>query len=274
MKKILVATDFSPAAHNAANYAAALAKEFNASLHLLHVYMQPAPAIDMPVVWADTVEAMQKEKTAQLQTEAEALKETYAMPITTDAVLGFTGESIATQSAKEQADLVVMGMKGGRHSRFLGSNVITAIRKVQRPVLVVPEGYSYAPIKRITFSTDFNENISFKSLAPLLETARTFGARVDLVHIQKDEQEMEPDEISGKLSLQHALEAVEHQFHTLVDDDVEEGIQSFTQNNPTDLLVMVTHRHSLLDRWLGTSHTKLMSYHTTVPLLVLHDERS
>jgi hypothetical protein len=37
---------------------------------------------------------------------------------------------------------------------------------------------------------------------------------------------------------------------------------------------MVAHRHSLLDRWLGTSHTKLMSYHTTVPLLVLHDERA
>ena len=274
MKKILVATDFSSAAHNAGRYAAALAKELNASVHLLHVYMQPAPAIDMPVVWADTVDAMQKEKTAQLQSEATSLAETFGIPVTTDAVLGFTGESIATQTAREEADLVVMGMKGGHHSRFLGSNVVTAIRKVQRPVLVVPEGYSFTPIKRITFSTDFSENVSFKSLAPLLETARTFGARTDLVHIQKDEQEMDTDEIAGKLHLQHALEVVDHQFHTLVDDDVEEGIQSFTQNNPTDLLVMVAHRHSLLERWLGTSHTKLMSYHTTVPLLVLHDERS
>ena len=274
MKKILVATDFSPAAHNAGLYAAALAKEFNASLHLLHVYMQPAPAIDMPVVWADTVDAMQRDKTAQLQSEAAPLKETYGIPVSTDAVLGFTGESIATQAAKEQADLVVMGMKGGRHSRFLGSNVITAIRKVQKPVVVVPEGYAFTPIKRITFSTDFSENLSFKTLDPLLEAARTFGARVDLVHIQKEEQEMDTDEIAGKMRLQRALEAVEHQFHTLVDEDVEEGIQSFTQNNPTDLLVMVAHRHSLLERWLGTSHTKLMSYHTSVPLLVLHDERS
>jgi nucleotide-binding universal stress UspA family protein len=274
MKKILVATDFSPAAHSAADYAAALAKAFNASLHLLHVYMQPAPAIDMPVVWADTVEAMQREKSAQLEAEAASLKETYGIPVSTDAVLGFTGESLATQAAKEGADLVVMGMKGGRHSRFLGSNVITAIRKVRGPVLVVPEGYAFTPVKRITFSTDFSEAVSHKSLAPLLVAAQTFGARVDLVHIQKEEQEMDTDEIAGKMRLQRALEAVQHQFHTLVDDDVEEGIQTFIQNNPTDLLVMVAHRHSLLDRWLGTSHTKLMSYHTTVPLLVLHDERA
>jgi nucleotide-binding universal stress UspA family protein len=273
MKKILVATDFSAAARNAGRYAAALAKELNTSLHLLHVYMEPAPAIDMPVVWADTVDAMQKEKTAELQSEAAPLKETYGIPVSTDVELGFTGESIATQAAKEGADLVVMGMKGGHHSRFLGSNVVTAIRKVRTPVLVVPEGYAFTPIKRITFSTDFSETVSSKTLAPLLEAARTFGARVDLVHIQRDEQEMDTDEIAGKLHLQHVLAEVDHQFHTMVDDDVEEGIQSYTQNNPTDLLVMVAHRHSLLERWLGTSHTKLMSYHTTVPLLVLHDEK-
>jgi nucleotide-binding universal stress UspA family protein len=273
MKKILVATDFSDAARNAGRYAAALAKELNAELHLLHVYMQPAPALDMPVVWADTVDALQKEKMADLQTDAASLQQTYGAPISTDVVLGFTGESIATEADQQEADLVVVGMKGGHHSRFLGSNAVTVIRKVLKPVLIVPEGASFVPPKRITFSTDFSGHVMGKHLEALVATAKNFGARIDLVHIQKSEQHMDTDEIAGKMSLQRHLEGVEHQFHTIVDDDVEEGIQAFTQNNATDLLVMVAHRHSLLDRWLGTSHTKQMSYQTKVPLMVLHDAR-
>lgn len=273
MKKILVATDFSDAANNACRYAAALAQEFNASLHLLHVYMEPAPAIDVPVVWADTVEAVQKEKSAQLAKVAADLTASYPVQVSTDVVLGFTGDSIATQADKTDAELVVVGMKGGKQSRFLGSNAITAIRKVALPVLVVPEGVTFAPLRRIVFSTDFTEAIGAQAIDPLVQIAKLFGARLEIVHIQEEDQEMHTSEIAGKLALERALQGVEHQFHTLIHEDVEEGIQSFTQNNPTDMLVMVAHRHSLLNRWLGTSHTKLMSYQTSVPLLVLHDRK-
>lgn len=274
MKKILVATDFSDAAKNATQYAAALAQQFNASLHLLHVFLEPAPALDVPVTWGDNVEAEQKEKSAHLAAEATSLQTSYpGILVSTDVVMGFTGESIADEADKGSVDLVVVGMKGGKHSRFLGSNVITAIRKVSRPVLVVPEGVAFKPVKRIVFSTDFSETVGAPALEPLTMIATQFGARVDIVHVQEEAQEMNTSEIAGKLAVERLLEGIDHQFNTLVDDDVEEGIQGFTQNNPTDMLVMVAHRHSLLNRWLGTSHTKMMSYQTTVPLLVLHDKK-
>lgn len=273
MKKIVVATDFSEAAKNATRYAAALAHEFNASLHLLHVFLEPAPAIDVPVVWADTVENTQKEKTALIKAEAANVEAAFPVQVTYDVVMGFTGDTISDEAGKAGADLVVVGMKGGKHSRFLGSNAITAIRKVSHPVLVVPEGVRFTPPRRIVFSTDFNESVNYQAVDALVLLARKFGARIDIVHVQEEDQDMRTGEIAGKLGLERAFEGVEHQFSTIVDDDVEEGIQSFTQNNPTDMLVMVAHHHSLLNRWLGTSHTKLMSYQTTVPLLVLHDRK-
>lgn len=273
MKKILVATDFSDAARNAVQYAAGLAQQFNASLHLLHVFLEPAPALDVPVTWGYSVEAEQKEKTAQINAEAAALQASFPVQVTTDVIMGFTGESIADEADKQGADLVVVGMKGGKHSRFWGSNAVTAIRKVTRPVLVVPEGVSFSPLRRIVFSTDFKESVNYQAVDPLVLLAKQFGARIDIVHVQEEAEEMATEEIAGKLGLERAFEGIEHQFSTIVDDDVEEGIQSYTQNNPTDLLVMVVHRHGLLNRWLGTSHTKQMSYQTTVPLLVLHDRR-
>ncbi|HEY1114649.1 MAG TPA: universal stress protein [Chitinophagaceae bacterium] len=273
MKKILVATDFSDAARNAVRYAAGLAQEFNASLHLLHVFLEPAPALDVPVAWSDTVEAEQKEKAAQLREEADNLAASFPVPVTTDVIMGFTGESIADQADKQGADLVVVGMKGGKHSRFWGSNAITAIRKVSRPVLVVPEETAFKQPRRIVFSTDFKETVNYQALDPLVLLAKKFGARIEIVHVQEEAEEMDTGEIAGKMGLERAFEGIEHQFATIVDDDVEEGIQSFTQNNPTDMLVMVAHHHGLLNRWLGTSHTKQMSYQTTVPLLVLHDRK-
>jgi nucleotide-binding universal stress UspA family protein len=272
MKKILVATDFSDAARNATRYAAALAQEFNASLHLLHVFLEPAPALDVPVTWGYTVEAEQKEKTAQIKAEADTLQATFPVQISTDVIMGFTGDSISDEAGRQGADLVVVGMKGGKHSRFLGSNAITAIRKVTLPVLIIPEGMAFTPPRRIVFSTDFKESVNYQAVDPLVLLAKKFGARIEIVHVQEEAEEMRTGEIAGKLGLERAFEGVEHQFSTIVDDDVEEGIQSFTQNNPTDMLVMVAHRHGLLSRWLGTSHTKLMSYQTTVPLLVLHDK--
>lgn len=273
MKKILVATDFSDAARNAVRYAAGLAQEFNASLHLLHVFLEPAPALDVPVTWGNSVEAEQKEKEVQLRKEADNLAASFPVQVTTDVIMGFTGESIADQADKQGADLVVVGMKGGKHSRFWGSNAITAIRKVSRPVLVVPEGVGFTPPKRLAFSTDFRESVDFQALDPLVLLAKQFGARIEIVHVQEEAEAMDTEEIAGKLGLERAFEGIDHQFSTIVDDDVEEGIQSFTQNNPTDMLVMVAHHHGLLNRWLGTSHTKQMSYQTTLPLLVLHDKR-
>ena len=49
MKTILMATDFSPAALNAANYAADMALAINADMLLLHVYQIPVTFSEVPV---------------------------------------------------------------------------------------------------------------------------------------------------------------------------------------------------------------------------------
>ena len=48
MKKILVAVDFSEASRKAMDYAAALAKSFNANMVLLHAFYIPVPVGDAP----------------------------------------------------------------------------------------------------------------------------------------------------------------------------------------------------------------------------------
>src|SRR6186997_2707506 len=53
MKTIIVATDFSPAALNAANYAADMALAIKADILLLHVYQIPEIYLEVPVAFSE-----------------------------------------------------------------------------------------------------------------------------------------------------------------------------------------------------------------------------
>ncbi|HEY5370106.1 MAG TPA: hypothetical protein VIJ75_14080 [Hanamia sp.] len=69
-----------------------------------------------------------------------------------------------------------------------------------------------------------------------------------------------------------AFSKQQHQFHTITDNKVEEGINKFIEQNQTDALAMVAHKHSLFERMFGKVHTKAMSYQTKIPLLVLQNK--
>jgi hypothetical protein len=69
-----------------------------------------------------------------------------------------------------------------------------------------------------------------------------------------------------------AFSNLHHQFHTINERNVEEGINQFIEKNPTDILAMVAHRHNLFERMFGKVHTKEMSYQTKIPLLVLQNK--
>ena len=66
-----------------------------------------------------------------------------------------------------------------------------------------------------------------------------------------------------------AFSKLNHQFHTINERNVEEGINKFIVKNPTNILAMVAHRHNLFERMFGTIHTYAMSYQTKIPLLIL-----
>ena len=53
MKKIIIATDFSPASENAIAYGTEMALAIKADLILLHVYQPPVVVFDVPIIIDD-----------------------------------------------------------------------------------------------------------------------------------------------------------------------------------------------------------------------------
>ena len=50
-----------------------------------------------------------------------------------------------------------------------------------------------------------------------------------------------------------------------------DGLQGWIDNNNIDILVMLTHRRTLIGTLFNSSMTKKMSYHTNIPLLAIPD---
>ena len=272
MKNILVAVDFSEASRKAMDYAAALASSFNAKMQLVHAYYIPVPIGDAPGYIPLSMEEVQLENEAMMQREIEYLSGNYT--IRADAyVRNGTATSVIKELAKElQADLLVMGMKGaGKTGGIFGSTVVSAIRKTRIPMLVIPEDCGFSFIKRITFAADFVEKAGQKPYALLEEFINHFNAELQVLHVQKNEAVMQGTEAAGKVATEVNFSRLKHSFHTMVDENVERGINDFIAVNPSDLLVMVAHHHNIFRRWFGTEHSRDMVYQVKIPLLVLHD---
>lgn len=272
MKKVLVPIDFTSSSQAASRYAASLAQVFTAQVHLLHVYMEPAPVTEVPSAWIVTSNVWQKENEERIHKESDYLKETYAIDVSGEAVVGFVGDSIKEVAEKTGADLVVMGMKQEKRSKVLGSSTLAAIRKLAIPVLVIPEDVVFSPIKHIIYASDFEEVNNISCFHILLQLTQQFNAHLTLLHVQKENVEMSADEVPGRIQMGRVLAHVSsYSYEEVLDDNVDHGIQSFIENDPADLLVMIARHHNIFERMFGTIHTRSMSYITKCPLLVLKD---
>ena len=186
--------------------------------------------------------------------------------------MGMASGVIKETAEEINAKLIVMGMKGaGKSTGIFGSTVTACIRKTKLPILIVPEEASFSPLKHIIFATDFQSKSNADRLNILVDIAKRSGSELKIIHVQKNDQEMNAIEIAGKIRTDIELGDLKHSYHTVINDDIEKGIIDFIEKNTTEMLVMVAHHHNIFERIFGSGHTNLIAYLSKVPLLVLHD---
>lgn len=276
MKNILVPIDFSKASRNAAEYAVSLAESFDAAVTFLNVVAPPILMDDSVLASVMVTQAELLEKSKQLMNkEVEIFSKKYPVKIKGFVREGMAADIIGEMAKVKQASLIVMGMKGkGKSHSVFGSTTTLIIRKLSLPVLVIPEKAAYKAIDHITFASDFNIATDMDKYTVLIELVKKFNASVNIVNVQKKESSLTLEKAVGKMKTSMAFSKLNHGFHTIKETNVEEGINKFLINNPTDILAMVARRHNLFERMFGTVHTKAMSYQTEIPLLVLQDKQT
>jgi nucleotide-binding universal stress UspA family protein len=142
LKNVLVATDFSEPSETALEYGRAMARTFNATLHVVHVvdtFLPGMVAETAPASYAGLLDEL--EKAAQRQLDATVREDDRRELGATAVLLRQTGPAlgIVTYAENANVDLIVMGThgRGGLSHLLMGSVAERVVRTAPCPVLTV-----------------------------------------------------------------------------------------------------------------------------------------
>ncbi|WP_316841774.1 universal stress protein [Pedobacter gandavensis] len=287
MKTILIPTDFSPNADHAALYALELGKSMKASLKLCNAVMLPAaatmspqvawPLMDLGTLRTDATNELKKlsEKLKQ-QAKASGTTAQECPPIEVLAEVGTVTEVLNMLAEKEKINLVVMGTSGvGSINRFfLGSTSRDLIDHANFPVLLIPPGTNFKPIKRIAFATDLSDG-DLELIHSLALFARPFNAEILIVHITPDDFDPEVHQKKVDAFLNDITCKVHYHkvyYRHVKDMGIDEGLTWLTDHVDLDMLAMVHRRYTFIKRLFEGSHTQKLAVHVKLPLLVFPPE--
>ncbi len=272
MKTIILPTDFSPAALNAANYAADMAKAVDADLLLLHVFYVFVSYTEVPVIVdAGAMKENLELKIAELK---EQLEHKYgdALNIRTEVKTGTLITELESVCEDVQPYAVVMGSQGSSASdyRFFGSHSVNAMQQIRWPIITVPRGAKFNAVKKIGLAVDLESKVDAAHLKEVKRMVRDFNAELHVLNISKKDQ-YTPHLAFESGSLMEILAPLSHEYHFITSENIDEGIIDFVEKNNIDVLIVMPRQHTLLDRLIHKSHTKQLVLHSHVPVLALHE---
>ena len=140
VRRLLCATDFSPASRPAFALALGLAKRDRARLFLLHVLMPPSPFLgdQLPASYVDLMVRARREVERRLGVLAAQARKA-GVRVEAGFVEGVPADEILRAARKRQADLIVIGTHGrtGLGRLFMGSVAERVLLRAPVPVLTV-----------------------------------------------------------------------------------------------------------------------------------------
>ena len=186
-KSILAAVDFSDSSRVALDFAARLARHSGATLHVLHAE-EPLLAAAANASGID----LTRETREELAQFAHAVQSAAGLPLHYHVATGRSATTICNAAAREQADLIVVGMHGmsGPARSVFGSTTEGVLRAADTSVLVVPNTWvppradsadlsGMGPVVAAIESTE----PAVACAAAACRLAAILGTSVDLLHV-------------------------------------------------------------------------------------------
>jgi len=270
MKKILIATDLSPAARNAADWGMKLAEAFDAKVVLASAFEQmPIPVTDVPAV--TSIGGLQLEVQREVEQEASRLEKEVPVAIEALAFEGVASGAILRFAHARQAGWIVVGMKGNGKDfrRTFGSTVTGLARKSDLPLLIVPEGIRFSPPKAIALANDVYTDGELTVPAEVQQLADRFHSKLFVIRLFNKQSGEVIEILHQGVGGNRTIGAFSPLCELPADESVAGALNDYIAASPIDLLVMKPHPRTAPERWFLRSDTRQMIFKTHVPLLVL-----
>lgn len=276
MKRILFPTDFSASADNAFVHALELAKKMDGEIILLHTFEYPI--VDnqyFPENYQVLFDSLELSKFEAFRDEIEKLRnvaqslQNEHIKLSHRLMIGDLISAIKTTIKEDGIDFVVMGTNGaeGWKETFLGTNTGEVATTIEVPVLSVPVVAKSEEVKTIGFTTRFRQKDK-AALFEVLFIAKRMDARVKCLYVRSEKSDVSDATIES-WKAEFADEPIA--FTVIAAEDTATAITDFIANEGIDILAMTTYKKNFFLELFSTHFTEEMTYHSHIPILVMHE---
>lgn len=279
MKKILIPTDFSGEAQNAAEVGRNLAKKFNAELVFLNsIEITSSETINVSGApsnfdsFADSMLVHESIKKANEEMERLIdVSKNRGLNVSQIIKLGSPFSHIYELVEHEGVDFIVMGTKGasGLSEVLIGSNTEKVVRRAKCPVLSVKGEVDEEVFGSIVYATEMSDHED-SVVATLKEFQTAYDAKINIVWINTPNN-FQADRKTKALLLKFAEKHQLLNYEVFVFNDVieEDGIRHFADEVNGGLIIMGTSSHTGLSRIIRGSIAEDMVNHAKRPVLTV-----
>lgn len=276
MKTILVPTDFSPTAKNAAMYAINFAKQLKYERILLYNAYQTPLTTDPNIALIDTIDITELEKSSRTNLENfRMLLKPYcdaSMSLDILSEYGAVTYDINEICKSNDVDFIVMGVTGvGKvEETLIGSFAIDVARRSEVPVIVVPPDATFTKIEEVMLACDFSKVIETTPVESIKKLLDASEAKLFVVNIDHNNKRFTSDTSFESLMLDTLLYDYKPEYRFIDDPDFVEGINKVALEKQVDLIITIPKKMGWFEGLFKKSHTKMLAYHSHVPLMVVH----
>lgn len=275
MKTILVLTDFSAKAENAALFAIQVAAAVKAKVHLYTTFPAPQVFPSDAGVYPFFEDFSEEEKiyNEKLHELAEKLKKTFTGNDHPAISMSSRPGNLAENINDLKPWLIVMGGKSedSALSHFLfGSNSSAVMDKATCPVLIIPEKAKLKTLKKIVFATDLQPS-ERDSLSFLEKFGKFWDANITVLHVS---DKSHPDDIwDDRYEYYKNIISGNNPSISYTDvrgKNITEAISKYATRQNVDLIAIAHQKRSFIGQLLHKSIGKEMLNYHKAPVLILH----
>ncbi len=271
MKSIIAPTNFSHNSIHAVNYAADMALSVNAELVLLHIIQMPV-SFEVPLTEYEYEGMLQgaEEELAKLKKEL-LLRTEDEITISTKVVYGTMEREIESACSLNKPFIVIIGTERVNVAErfFFGSNTFTILKNLHFPVLIVPQNAIYRHIRRIGLASDLKDIYEIP-VEILRVMAELFDASLDIIHISSSKEEQLKNMAAAGI-LKKRLKEFDPEIHFIINNNIEEAINDYTEQHHEDLILVISRKHSFWESLIHKSKSRQIALHPNTPVLAIHE---
>lgn len=279
MKNILVPTDFSDAAKNAATYALHFAKQVKAGkIVLYNAYQQPVIVdADITPTPLEMIDFNELKDISNIG--LERFKAQLAQNITDGIIIETVGDYNTLDLGLEDIcktyaiDAIVMGVTGGGSfdEAVMGSTAVDVARKSVIPVIIVPPGVTFTPLETVLLACDFKKVVETTPVEPIKQILDETKAKLFVLNIDHNNRNFSAETPFESLMLDTLLHGYNPEYQFVDSTDFVHAINNFAEEKSVDLIITIPKKHGFFEGLFKRSHTKQLAFHSHVPLMVIHE---